>query len=1091
MFENFRILGTEAGRKGCVWKKVVLGVIMIGAWVSAIGEESRNLGATCTGGKSVNRNWRRTFTIDGISECNIKEAHYGQNGAVYLSGIGASDSEYFLLRLEVETLTLTWILTHTRKWYTSLASDESYIFAAEHLVDHVILEINANTGVIDRKYNLYNGVRNTYYTGITSNKANPPVLYSISNAIPADSPHLWIKNAGSSSGSYATFTNLRDIGKIAHSSAENKLLIHHEISQNLYLSIMNVASGSFLINRYFLYDCPEAVCSNDFENSHLVMNPDNDRYGFVLLDYIVDGGNKRYFLFNKVDMQTPSTDPTVYASTGGDSAGVNSMRIKDNIVYLLFSKRFSTGETKNILSIYNETVGGDPFDQFHECLGDYVKKTCNSAYVTTSSFVNNGGNIDEMIIGSEMIFLGTYSSKCVMIISNLDVLDRSLDWENQALGISYVENPPDSALWQRTTGDNFFPFSSGSYTYGSSGAEPTLGGSITVYSGSEIYKNDYVQSTDSIYQNISKGQSGDLNIDTVCSVRQVYLLISSGEMDFTFSLTNQSSEEVNKILFVDFKSGFLIINSTDNSLLDRNFTANLRVESTSMRQPINIPIAIEETHILKHQLDTQEEVLLGAFGVSLIIGSFSLLSPNPSFNGLWMIINQQQLLILMMMIDTQIHSDVRFYITRTEFIIFSFKGISLKDLSDYVGISAELKKMERPQNLQGLIEIEYESLSAAQSNIEIGIFLIICVICQLFLIVIWLSCGCGCRCCRLAKRKMKEKRRVEKREENKNQENDKEAHEDEDEGCESSLNPCCICFCKCLCKSCGWCCRKSTLWSKMKEHLPFRFFFNLYVRVFLESLFIVSVTALNELLKNYDTSTPAYKTSCYISMALLFICVAFILFCLFYFIKHFNTDLEDEEVPKPLFDVLFDGVKSGINRIYHFLLIFRKFVFCVVVFIPGLKSGIIFGILFFLQFIYWIQCTGIRKFKSGWLTFGEIATEFILMIFLAIFFLWNTHSDWSEDNDVTMREVVIFLIMLNTVLIVFLQLCSLFCEMIKLCHRRTSLSVEPDEHQRAPRKSNVENIHNMTKDRLKSDQVLCLGTSLEKRKCRFVCRCKQ
>ncbi|CAI2360763.1 unnamed protein product [Moneuplotes crassus] len=251
---------------------------------------------------------------------------------------------------------------------------------------------------------------------------------------------------------------------------------------------------------------------------------------------------------------------------------------------------------------------------------------------------------------------------------------------------------------------------------------------------------------------------------------------------------------------------------------------------------------------------------------------------------------------------------------------------------------------------------------------------------------------------------------------------------------------CCCCFCK-PCKGCrksvknccAWLAKTFKSWqNKIHKYFPHRFFLSIYCMTIMETLFIISVTAGNEL-KVYDDTNDYLKRSIRISIALLSLLATFIVFLFIYFFMHCKTKIsEKSKKPGMYFEILFSELKSGIGRIYSALMLFRKFAFVCVVFLPSLNSNWIFGILIVIQFFYWMQTIKFPKFESVSLRLMNIINESVIGLIIIILSIWNEKNNWDETNTPTMKTVIMYGIIGNTLMLIFIQSVFILYHIIKM-----------------------------------------------------------
>ncbi|CAI2369914.1 unnamed protein product [Moneuplotes crassus] len=461
----------------------------------------------------------------------------------------------------------------------------------------------------------------------------------------------------------------------------------------------------------------------------------------------------------------------------------------------------------------------------------------------------------------------------------------------------------------------------------------------------------------------------------------------------------------------------------------------MRITSPSFIEPIDIPMKINgtvyqenthnntrpdtNTHINPYTHDIASAVVASAIAISSVVGSIALVTSNSGLGGLWMVVNQQQLLILLTMIGSSIHPDVQFFITRTKYVTFSFKELSLRSL-DFTKISNQLDNMHRNQTNEELKDLGYDSMCAIQMNIEILIALILIFIIQLLFIITRLTLLAPQNLKILHSQQPKSlhpksfthySQLIPKTPSSnlKTPTKNLNFYEQNSKSQKFCTIPPKNCTAKSKCKKFTkntdkvyyqspddslqnyWINEETgdfedfesngarrgdgevkTDWMRVKNwasfYLPMRFFTNVYMRIFLEAFFIVSTTVLNEL-TNPEFSKASQIVSFMLSLILLFLCISFIVFLFYYFWKHRNVNLsyQNDKNSRIYFEELFLDLKTGIGRIENPLMILRKFIFLCIIFCPGLGVISVFVILILVQVSQKFSCVvNLGSFNSFW-----------------------------------------------------------------------------------------------------------------------------
>ncbi|CAI2380137.1 unnamed protein product [Moneuplotes crassus] len=1025
--------------------------------IASISEfKKRNIQAECSSQSEFNIGLedfeRKLMRVRNYGSCNINDAHLGAGGDIYISGYGNSISgEFFFLRTD-EDFNVQWMRSDgSTKLFISVDPLERRVFAAENSGSSCDLEeIDAATGDQYFESRAGNGAVSQNYVGMTFEPGTNTPIYITSNSL-GSTVDIYAKNIGKSTAHTHNFPSSKRVGKIAYVSTGNILVHHMETStKKCYLSLLTlnqpIPNTSF--RHITEYECPYGhTCTANFERSSILVDPDNSLEGFALLELVDTDDLVAYFIFVQVDLENErvlqhyvATNATsVIIGVGGTIETMYSMRVFQGNVYFLAGVKDSSGNIGNSLLLFNTSSTPGSFESLHQCSSDDGATTqCQSQYSTTNTFISNGGLLTQMIIKSgTIIFFGSYDSSCVRIKSQLTSLATTQDWYNSPSVTKFFTDLKPISIFGTTVTENQTIVHNDYNSW--TGAKTWTTSSNKESSIIDQSQSFYVETHISL--EIDKGQEEKKNISIACDQYDIFR--------FKYSIANANDDEVYDILKIDSSSGELDINSTDFGTKDRNFTLDIKISSPYLQNDITIPAELNEVHLFGKTLETQQRVTNGVLGASIAIGSISAFSPSSGFSGLWMLINQYQLLMLLTMVGTEIHPDVRKIIYSSKFLTLNLEEV---DIKSSLRISQFLEKMKRNQTNQGLDELGFGSISTFQTNINL--FLLFILILMIYLICVFWCCLF--RKCLKLKAKRCHKRKEAKRNQN-NEGHNNNGVRSNNKGLTESVNStennykenychifcacCCKCFCKCLCKwMCKCCCKKVNKWCRgitkyakewQHKYFPHRFFMGICMRIMIETLFIISATSCNEL-SIFDDTDYYSSLSINIAAMLLVLCIVFILFLFCYYFKHRNTKISDKNNESGIyFEELFSELKPGKGRIYIPILILRIFIFVCIVFLLPFSPESKLGIIFVLQFLYWLQTVGIRKFTSGSQSFINIMNEFTFLIIIFIFAMWNKRDNWKETNSPTMKEVVMYIIFCNTFLMVIIQTGALLHKIYK------------------------------------------------------------
>ncbi|CAI2360762.1 unnamed protein product [Moneuplotes crassus] len=593
--------------------------------------EKRGMQETCSNQRSMNIGIddfeRKLMKVKDYTDCNILDAHLGDSGDIYISGYGSSEtSEFFILRSS-EDFDMRWMrVDGNRKLYMSVDPNEQRVFIAEHSTSYIELEeIPAGTGATGSRYNVDNHQNDVHLCGMTFEPGTSSPLYIGSNSL-TSSPDIWSKTPGSISSRIYNFGNNEKFGKMAYTSI-GALLLHQQVNQDLYMSLLYLTPTTESRNlHYFVkYICPIGhSCSNDFEGSHVLVNPSNSSDGYALLEYSDDTDKITYFIFVRMDLSSRALIKE-YAVANSTIQGFYSMRLYQDNMYFLVSVKTASGNIGNELLIFDTTSTSTPFNSLHQCWNSNdATTTCQSQYSTTATFIANQGLLTQMVINKgAFIFFGKYKGSCVRIkASDLVSLQNTQDWDNKASSTTYFTDV--SSLTS-------FPFGCGNSSTAvkaNNGYGWFTGASfVTVEQNqSSIIGQDQdfaVESSLSI--DFNKGEEGIQNSSITCGQYDIFR--------FRYSITSVSDSEVYNLIKIDPYTGQISFTSTDYGTEDRHFTAIITISSPYFGDGIiiTIPITVSEEHEFTKQLEEQQRVFRIALGISLAVGSISAFMPKSEF----------------------------------------------------------------------------------------------------------------------------------------------------------------------------------------------------------------------------------------------------------------------------------------------------------------------------------------------------------------------------------------------------------------------------------------------------------------------------
>lgn len=251
-------------------------------------------------------------------------------------------------------------------------------------------------------------------------------------------------------------------------------------------------------------------------------------------------------------------------------------------------------------------------------------------------------------------------AKCSFLKTDLSVIGRTIEWEN---GSSSIQISPVSigGLGASKTISTTVA-GEGSLT---SGLENYVGlrGSIIIYDNN-YFIQDFLQYFSQLKINVFSGQTRVLKNDYFCSV--------SGNMNLSYKIVNYSAPDV---------LGLVEINETNGEMLhDANFETTLfgRFFQIEIRQSLDQVITTIDVDVGK-LVFISELVLLainaffilfvGILGGGLILSNYG---SKYSYSWFWIMTNQLQILMILVMTGSLMHPQVVYFIVDgiSQFLVF-------------------------------------------------------------------------------------------------------------------------------------------------------------------------------------------------------------------------------------------------------------------------------------------------------------------------------------------------------------------------------------------------------------------------------------
>ncbi|CAI2381473.1 unnamed protein product [Moneuplotes crassus] len=431
-------------------------------------------------------------------------------------------------------------------------------------------------------------------------------------------------------------------------------------------------------------------------------------------------------------------------------------------------------------------------------------------------------------------------------------------------------------------------------------------------------------------------------------------------------------------------------------------------------------------------------ILICAIAFSLITSLLCKCSPSGAF----ILINYHQLLMLLLLVDTYIHPDVRFLIGEARFIMLDFQFLG-KCFNAMFLISGFIigTNLENPN--QAAKRLKYNSVSTVYTNRNLLLLFCLIIGANLMLLIFYAIISAIPKDC---SPQISDYNGV-----NDTHENNR---------AQSQVNQT---SCK---RKCLKCCKKITNFIskafKMNEGFPWKLFISIYIRIILMTFLGLTLTSFNEIWRNTcsDSCSIASRVIAYTIFVGL---IAFFVFSCIYFCYHnkndfeelnpgedqnrrnedqirdeeeqkyhqeeLNEEIENEEMrdniysdSRRLFGELFRGLRrDNIARIYHPLMMARKIVFAISLIMLYSSGEIVLWIMLLLQIFYWAAIAKIENFPYKSIEFFMQFISETILLFLIIFLINTTaHVDWTPSATTT----IIYCTTLHTCLLSILVICK-------------------------------------------------------------------
>ncbi|CAI2385073.1 unnamed protein product [Moneuplotes crassus] len=196
--------------------------------------------------------------------------------------------------------------------------------------------------------------------------------------------------------------------------------------------------------------------------------------------------------------------------------------------------------------------------------------------------------------------------------------------------------------------------------------------------------------------------------NTTVNICLPYSMTWASTLSYTFSQNKEDEDQVSYILSYDDGTSKLRVVSQEDTL--ESTTSNFTVTaSSSYGKTYNTEVTIEKS------LDSGDQVAIsglqgGIMAVGAVSSIFGAIIGGSLIQALWMIFNQQKMLLFFILMDTYIDALVKFILLKQNFGLFHFDFLSVVTPS-FITTPVLTKEMDTEQKTEPLEEIgfEYES----------------------------------------------------------------------------------------------------------------------------------------------------------------------------------------------------------------------------------------------------------------------------------------------------------------------------------------------------------------------------------------------
>ena len=322
---------------------------------------------------------------------------------------------------------------------------------------------------------------------------------------------------------------------------------------------------------------------------------------------------------------------------------------------------------------------------------------------------------------------------------------------------------------------------------------------------------------------------------------------------------------------------------------------------------------------------------------------------------IWATLNQNQLLLLFIVLNSYIIEDVRNLLLSQSFALFNFNFI---DYPKYFELEDPLEWVGDEQKKLNLEELEFESSSAFNNCISLFITLIYMIIFHVILLLI-----------------------------------------------PGSINP-----------SDGEPGKCKKIWVKIRTSTLTTFKYATYVRLALEAHESLIISSSSEIYNKNNDAAGKYFS---LVMAILILVGTLVLLALTVISYIRDSKREDPEEKFIFMEFYSEVKPKRISKLYTINLLIRRTLFVFIsIFLNDVNKNVAFSLLLLLQLIYLIQFAVIRPYIDKVPNLVELINECFFFIFICLFFGLNDNESWSEAAEtsaivlLSLNNMVIVLIII-------------------------------------------------------------------------------